>query len=88
MVVHAHWEECEMGREPQDKGQGKDREDFADRPTQPTGNATLGNTQPPRIPITSATVSRFHREECEYSRESQGERQGEDRENLADRPRP
>eukprot|EP00959_Pyramimonas_sp_CCMP1952_P032731 686511-Pyramimonas_sp.AAC.1 len=69
-----------MGREPQEKGQGTDREDHADRPTQPTGNTTSRNTQPLRIPISSATVSRFHREDCDDSRKSQGEGHGEDRE--------
>eukprot|EP00959_Pyramimonas_sp_CCMP1952_P450944 9441460-Pyramimonas_sp.AAC.1 len=30
MVGHLHREDCEMGREPQEKGQGEDREDLAD----------------------------------------------------------
>eukprot|EP00959_Pyramimonas_sp_CCMP1952_P464624 9486930-Pyramimonas_sp.AAC.1 len=62
-----------MAREPQEKGQEKDREDLADRPTHPNGDTTLGNTQPPGIPTDSATVSRLRREECEGSRESQEE---------------
>eukprot|EP00959_Pyramimonas_sp_CCMP1952_P411868 8630910-Pyramimonas_sp.AAC.1 len=73
MVSHLHREVCEMGREPQEKGQRGDRENLAERPAQPTGDTTPGNTQPPRVPMASATVSRLHREECEDSRESQGE---------------
>eukprot|EP00959_Pyramimonas_sp_CCMP1952_P442743 9268797-Pyramimonas_sp.AAC.1 len=73
MASHLHGEECEMGREPQGKGQGEDREDLADRPTQPAGDTTPGSTQAPRIPTDSATVSRLHSEECEDIRESQEE---------------
>eukprot|EP00959_Pyramimonas_sp_CCMP1952_P233284 4874882-Pyramimonas_sp.AAC.1 len=50
-----------MGREPQEKGQGEDREGLPDSPTKPTGDATPG------------TVSRPHWEECEDSRESEEE---------------
>eukprot|EP00959_Pyramimonas_sp_CCMP1952_P418049 8758657-Pyramimonas_sp.AAC.1 len=60
-----------MGREPLEKGQAEDRKDFADRPTQPNCSATSGNTQPLRIPMASATVSRLHREERGDSCESQ-----------------
>eukprot|EP00959_Pyramimonas_sp_CCMP1952_P165902 3467608-Pyramimonas_sp.AAC.1 len=63
MVRHLLREKCEIGREPQEKGQGENRQDLADRPTQPTGDTTPGNTQPPRIPQDSATVSRLHSEE-------------------------
>eukprot|EP00959_Pyramimonas_sp_CCMP1952_P054123 1132090-Pyramimonas_sp.AAC.1 len=73
MVGHLRREKREMGREPQEKGQGEDREDLAGRPTQPTGDMAPGNTQPPRIPTDSATVSRRHWEECEENRESQDE---------------
>eukprot|EP00959_Pyramimonas_sp_CCMP1952_P157269 3288816-Pyramimonas_sp.AAC.1 len=30
MVRHLHWEECEIGRGPQEKGHGEDRKGLAD----------------------------------------------------------
>eukprot|EP00959_Pyramimonas_sp_CCMP1952_P154675 3236036-Pyramimonas_sp.AAC.1 len=68
-VSRFHWEECGDSRESQGDGQGEDRENLADRPAQPTGNTTPGNTQPPRIPRDSAMVSRLRREEREMGRE-------------------
>eukprot|EP00959_Pyramimonas_sp_CCMP1952_P064390 1344758-Pyramimonas_sp.AAC.1 len=66
-----HREEREYNRESQEEKQEEVRGDLADRPTQPTGNATSWHSQTLRIPTGSATVSRRHREECDDSRESQ-----------------
>eukprot|EP00959_Pyramimonas_sp_CCMP1952_P291824 6103541-Pyramimonas_sp.AAC.1 len=57
-VSRVHRGEREDSREPQGEGQGEDRDNLADRSTQPTGNATLGNAQPPRLPWDSAMENR------------------------------